>query len=198
MADNFFHEAFGGSFLNHIFLVCSCAPTWPNAPAGKVATFDADGNILADNQLTPDGYAVNTTQPAVSFVKPLGPDNEHPGYADLQRGQEYVGRLVKAVQDSGAWKDTAIIITYDEHGGRWDHVAPPKVDRWGPGSRVPAIIISPFARRGFIDHTRYDTTSILRLIERRWRLQPLGTRDANATDLSDALTVGGGELAALR
>ena len=92
--------------------------------------------------------------------------------------------------NSPVWSDVLIIAAYDENGGRWDHVAPPVVDRWGPGTRVPAIIISPFARRGFIDHTRYDTTSILRLIERRWRLQPLGTRDANATDLSDALTVG--------
>src|SRR5262249_9516105 len=109
----------------------------------------------------------------------LGPDNEHPGYADLLRGQNYVASLVSAVQNSPYWKDTAIIITYDENGGRWDHVAVPKGDRWGPGTRVPAIIISPYARRGFVDHTRYDTTSILAFIESRWDLAPLGKRDGN-------------------
>jgi len=60
--------------------------------------------------------------PAVAFVKPIGADNEHPGYADLLRGQQYVATLVKAVQDSAVWKDSVIIITYDEGGGRWDHV----------------------------------------------------------------------------
>jgi len=66
-------------------------------------------------------------------------------------------------------------------------VAPPKIDRWGPGTRVPTIIISPFARRHFIDHTMYDTTSILKLIEERWGLLPLGDRDARAADLTNAL-----------
>src|SRR5262249_15124232 len=63
--------------------------------------------------------------PAVSFIKPLGPDNEHPGYTSLLRGQQHVASLVSAIQASPYWKDTAIIITYDEHGGAWDHVAPP-------------------------------------------------------------------------
>src|SRR5262249_17439574 len=120
--------------------------------------------------------------PAVSFVKPLGPDNEHPGYATLQNGQLHVADLISAIQSSPAWDDTAIIITYDEQGGRWDHVPPPVIDRWGPGLRVPTIIISPFARKGFVDHTQYETASILRLIETRWQLEPLSTRDAAAGD----------------
>ena len=66
-----------------------------------------------------------------------------------------------------------IVITYDENGGFYDHAAVPTGDRWGPGSRVPAIIISPFARRGFVDKTPYDTGSILRFITRRWALAPL-------------------------
>ncbi len=90
---------------------------------------------------------------------------------------------MRAIQASRYWPDTAIIITYDEFGGRWDHVAPPVVDRWGPAERVPAIIVSPFARRGFVDHTLYDTTSILKTIELRWNLPPLGSRDAAAHDL---------------
>jgi acid phosphatase len=124
--------------------------------------------------------------PSVSFIKPLGPDNEHPGYASLARGQQHVADLVTAVQQSMYWADTAIIVTYDEHGGAWDHVAPPTGDRWGPGSRVPAIIISPYAKKNFVDHTQYDTTSILKLIETRWSLQPLGTRDAAVNDLTNA------------
>jgi phospholipase C len=124
--------------------------------------------------------------PAVSFVKPLGTHNEHPGYASLLAGQQHVADLVKTIRESSYWKDSAIIITYDENGGRWDHVAPPKGDRWGPGPRIPTIIISPFARKGFVDHTPYDTTSILKFIETRWGLAPLGTRDAQANDLSHA------------
>jgi len=128
--------------------------------------------------------------PSVSFIKPMGIDNEHPGYTDVLRGDQHALMLIQAVQNSPAWKDTAIILTYDEHGGFWDHVAPPKVDRWGPGSRVPAIVVSPFARRGFVDHTVYDTTSILATIEHRFGLAPLGERDQNATDLSAAFDFG--------
>jgi phospholipase C len=124
--------------------------------------------------------------PAVTFIKPLGPNNEHPGYATLLNGQQHAADLVAAIQNSPYWQDTAIIITYDEHGGRWDHVSPPVIDKWGPGIRVPAIVISPFARKGFVDHTQYETDSILKLIEERWNLQPLATRDANAGDLTTA------------
>ena len=132
-------------------------------------------------------YEVQTnTLPAVSFIKALGPENEHPGYASLLKGQQHVADLVQEVQNSPAWADTAIIITYDEHGGFWDHVAPPKADRWGPGNRVPAFIISPYARTGTVDHTQYDTTSILKLIEERFGLQPLSDRDARADGLSNA------------
>ena len=121
--------------------------------------------------------------PAVAFVKPIGGDNEHPGYSDLLRGQQYVASLVKTVQESAVWKDSVIIVTYDEGGGRWDHVPPPPGDRWGPGVRVPAVIISPYAKRRFVDHTTYETTSILKLIETRWNLAPLGRRDAAANGL---------------
>jgi LPXTG-motif cell wall-anchored protein len=280
LADHFFHAAFGGSFLNHFWLVCACTPVWPNAPAAIVAQVDSNGVMTKDGQVTPDGFAVNTSftvntphpsnvtdptrlvpnqtmpnigdrlseknvswawysggwndalaghadplfqfhhqpfvffqnyadgtaakkvhlkdeqdffadlkgnnLPAVVFIKPLGPDNEHPGYASLARGQQHVADLVSAVQNSAYWKDTAIIVTYDEHGGAWDHVAPPNGDRWGPGSRVPAIVISPYAKRGFVDHTTYDTTSILKLIETRWNLAALGSRDAAANDLTNA------------
>ena len=80
-----------------------------------------------------------------------------------------------------------IVVTYDENGGLWDHVAPPKTDKWGPGTRVPTLIISPYAKKGFVDHTVYDTTSILKLIETRHHLEPLGSRDAGVADLTNAL-----------
>jgi phospholipase C len=97
-----------------------------------------------------------------------------------------VASLVKAVQESAFWKDSVIIVTYDEGGGRWDHVPPPPGDRWGPGVRIPAIIISPYAKRRFVDHTTYETVSILKLIETRWNLAPLGSRDAAANNLLNA------------
>jgi len=79
-----------------------------------------------------------------------------------------------------------VIVTYDENGGFWDHVAPPKGDRWGPGNRIPAIIISPFARKGFVDHTLYDTTSILRFITRRFDLLLLPGLKARAEAMAGA------------
>jgi len=131
------------------------------------------------------------TLPAVSFVKPLGDANEHPGYTDLLSGEQHTLELINAVRNGPNWKDAAIIVTYDENGGFWDHVAPPKGDRWGPGSRIPAIIISPYVKKGFIDHTSYDTMSILAFIEHRFGLPPLGTRDGAANDLSNAFATGG-------
>ena len=89
--------------------------------------------------------------------------------------------IIYQIQQSFIWDDAVIIVTYAANGGIWDHVAPPKIDRWGPGTRVPTIIISPFAKRHFVDHTTYDTTSILKLIETRWGLTPLETRDANSS-----------------
>lgn len=280
LADNFFHGAFGGSFLNHIYLVCVCAPKYPNAPADMVAQLDANGMLAKDGAITPDGYAVNTIQtsyqphsakitdaakllppqegvtigdrlsdkgvswawysggwddalagkpdalfqfhhqpfayfkqfgdgtpgrkehlkdekemlagiaagnlPAVAFWKPIGAENEHPGYANVSSGDHKVASVIKSIEQSPLWASTAIIITYDENGGSWDHVAPPKIDGWGPGSRVPTLIISPFAKKGFVDHTQYDTTSILRFIEKRYDLQAVGTRDAAANDLTNA------------
>jgi len=111
--------------------------------------------------------------PSVTFYKPQGNLNEHADYSSVSDGDAHVADIVEHLERSPQWVHMLVIVTYDENGGFWDHVAPPKADRWGPGSRIPAIIISPFARRGFIDHTQYDTTSILRLITRRWNLPVL-------------------------
>jgi phospholipase C len=134
------------------------------------------------------------TLPPVSFVKPAGVDNEHPNYADVATGESHAESLIQAVRNGPNWADSAIIVTYDEGGGFWDHVAPPAGDRWGPGTRVPTIVISPFARKGYIDSTAYDVTSITAFIEHRWGLAPLGTRDANAADLTNAFDFAGGDL----
>jgi phospholipase C len=92
----------------------------------------------------------------------------------------HVADLVAAVRNSPIWRDSVIVITYDENGGRWDHVPPPvRSDGWGVGVRVPAIVVSPLARKGAIDSHEMETVSILKLIERRYHLAPLGTRDAD-------------------
>jgi phospholipase C len=285
LLDNFFQGALGGSFLNHIWLVCACAPTWPNPPRELRSEIDGEGVVLRERKVTAAGdgdYAVNTTQsiflnngrqggdllppqsaptigdrltekgidwawysggwnlaiksrtadeekqltdlsfqwhhqpfayfarfdptneagrrerdrhlkdavqlevdiksgnlPPVAFYKPIGVLNQHPGYANLVSADEEVGRIVKLMDESPMRDSYAIIITYDENGGFYDHVAPPqpgtggRADFFGPGSRVPTVIVSPFARKNSIDHTPYDTTSILRLIGERHRLAPL-------------------------
>jgi acid phosphatase len=321
LADNFFMGAFGGSYLNHVWLICACTPVDRDAPQNQRAQVGADGwlktkassapSVLTaapeflSGVVTPDGYSVNTTQPPyqpsivppaaggdprltdpakytlppqtlttigdtlsakgvswawysgawdaalkdgmqppqakrvvinyrepggrnfithhqpfnyfarfapgtsdraehlkdesdlvagiergtlpqVVFYKPQGSLNEHPGYADVQSGDEHIANLIAKIKASPLWPSTAIIVTYDENGGFWDHVPPPKGDRWGPGTRIPTMIISPYAKRHHIDHTQYDTTSILKLITRRFDLTPLPGVRAGAGDLTAA------------
>jgi acid phosphatase len=322
LADNFFQGGFGGSFFNHFFLICACAPYYghdginPNGGANpSVAAVDADGVTLAtapnspksaldgppvfvrSGNLTPDFYAVNTmmppyppsgnadtrqrtvdlksattlvpqtettigdlltkagvgwayyagawnfalshppfaagrskavpnfqyhhqpfdyfaafdpatpagranrtahlrdagvvtdpaklpasrflsdiragTLPPVTFYKPQGSVNEHAAYANVADGDRHIAALLTALRASPQWRHMLVVVTYDEFGGWWDHVAPPKADRFGPGTRIPALIISPYARKGVVDHTLYDTTSILRFITERWKLPVL-------------------------
>src|SRR5437764_68941 len=322
IADDFFQSAFGGSFLNHQWLIAAASPVWPGAPVANHSIIDSNGMPTAYPLYTPTGpvldrqltqlcpsavpnracgdYAVNTIQPAfqpfkgspqlppqtgntigdelskadvswawyaggwsnadgdvgapgwtngfvpgvcadpdsspnpawpycpnkvfqyhhqpfnyfaafdpstpaglanrqahlkdeaefrslvgdsskscqldsVSFVKPIGLENEHPGYTSEPRGSSHLVDLLQAIQGSACAKDTMVIVTYDEFGGQWDHVSPPGQggtagphDEWGPGTRIPALIVSPFLRGNFVvDHTQYDTTSILATIEHR-------------------------------
>ena len=118
--------------------------------------------------------------PAVTFYKPQGNLNEHAGYADVASGDQHLADLVSHLEKSPQWPGMVVVITYDENGGFWDHVAPPKADRWGPGNRIPAFIVSPFAKAGTIDHTLNDTTSILRLITDRYGLPVLPGLQARA------------------
>ena len=111
--------------------------------------------------------------PAVTFYKPQGNLNQHSGYANIEDADRHIADLVAKLQASPQWKGMLIVITYDEFGGIWDHVPPPHGDKLGPGTRIPAIVISPLAKNGVVDHTPYDTGSILRFITRRWNLEPL-------------------------
>ncbi|WP_411381275.1 acid phosphatase [Pseudomonas sp. MPB26] len=315
LCDNFFQGAFGGSFLNHQYLVSATAPVYPNAAQSvakaQIATLQSDDPSdprlkpldtspasamtgppqFGPSALTPDGYAVNTLAPpywptwirdpqnpdyskpdlpnvlvpqthehigdklsknnvdwawyagawqatldqfkdsggipkipnfqyhhqpfnyfkqqgpqnraerdkrlrdgglgdeastnkffadaqagklpAVTFYKPQGNLNMHAGYADVASGDRHIVRALKVLQESPQWPNMVVVVTVDENGGWWDHVAPPKGDRWGPGTRVPALVVSPFARKGTVDHTVYDTASILRLITRVFQLETL-------------------------
>jgi len=280
LCDNFYHSAFGGSFLNHMWLIAAASPVFPNAPTSIVAQVDGSGKLIRDGQVTPDGYVVNTsytvnaphpasaaanvlvpnqtiptigdrlddkkvswawysggwdsalaghadptfqfhhqpfayfakyadgtqakkdhlkdekefiaaarngTLPSVSFVKPLGINNEHPGYSDVANGENHTVELINDVLNGPDGKDVLIVVTYDENGGFWDHVAPPVIDKkWGPGTRVPTLLVGPYVKRGYVDHTMYETVSILSLIENRWGLSPLSSRDKNANPLQNA------------
>jgi phospholipase C len=276
ICDHFFHAAFGGSFINHQWLIAAATPVFPNPPPDAVVEFDGAGNLVRDGSVTPDGFVIVSldpwanphgagaspewlvppqvaptigdrlsaagvdwawyaggwddtvagnpdpnfipnhqpflyfeayaegtaaraahlkdenalageiaagTLPPVVFVKPKATFDEHPSSADLLTGQKHSVALIERLMASSFWNDTVVILTYDENGGFWDHVPPPVVDRWGPGTRIPALIFSPFAKGG-VDSTVYDTTAILKLIETRWNLPALGTRDAAQPDLS--------------
>ena len=325
LADNFFMGAFGGSFLNHHWLICACTPVHADAPASMRPQLDGQGRLkkrpaspasvldgpveVFDGRVTPDGYLVNTSQPPyqpssvppapggslnlanpaqhpvppqnaktvgdtlsakgvswvwyaggwnaaladgrrdakekrgviynrdkgspifqphhqpfnyyarfapgtpdraqhlkdgedffaaidkgtlpqVAFYKPAGRVNEHPSYTDLLSGDAHIADALERLRRSPQWQKMAVIVTYDENGGFWDHVPPPAGpgwgDRWGPGTRVPTLVVSPYAKRGHVDHTSYDTTSILKLITKRFGLEPLPGVRANAGDLSNA------------
>jgi phospholipase C len=129
---------------------------------------------------------------AVSFVKPIGAENEHPGYASEALGSNHLVALLQAIQRSACAADTMVVVTYDEFGGQWDHVPPPGQggtpgphDQWGPGTRIPALVVSPFLQASFVvDHQEYDTTSILTTIEHRFGVAALSSRDAALNDLS--------------
>lgn len=270
-----------GSFVNHSFLVCAHAFECKDAPGQVRAHFDADGRMVQDGQVTPEGFVVNTSRsiqlhapsdtnpallvpprdmphlgdrldaagvdwrwysgvydnavagrpdplfqfhhqpmayfrnlapgtpgqqahlkdlkdlyadidagrlPPVVFYKPIGELNLHPGYANITDGDEHLGKLVRRLQASPQYADMLILVTYDEHGGFWDHVAPPcGTAGGGPGIRVRLIAIGPTVRRGFIDRTQYDSGSILRSTEDRGDLPPLGLLEGRNTNMRNLL-----------
>jgi phospholipase C len=131
------------------------------------------------------------TLPAVAFYKPAGRYTQHPAYTDIISGDAHIAALLDKLRASRQWQDMLVIVTYDENGGYWDHVPPPTGpgwgDRWGPGSRVPTLLIGPHVKRGFVDKTAYDTTSIIKFITERFDLEPLPGVRAKVGDFSNAL-----------
>ena len=128
--------------------------------------------------------AQNGTLPAVAFIAPSGASEHPPG--SLRAGQRLVRALISELMRSDLWYSSAFMWTYDDWGGWYDHVSPPWVDKYGYGFRVPALLVSPYARRGHTDSTQLDYTSILKFIEENWSLEPLAERDAKASSIFSA------------
>jgi acid phosphatase len=145
------------------------------------------------------------TLPKVSFIKPLGIENEHPGYASESNGSDHLVDLIKAIRKGPDGKKTLIVVTYDEFGGQWDHMSPPGQGRagahdpFGPGTRVPALIVSPRLTTSSVDHTVYDTTSIMATIEKAFGLPPVDhpagviPRDRKVDPLTHMIRLGEGK-----
>lgn len=143
------------------------------------------------------------TLPDVSFLDPRfldeakGTSNDDHPHADIRNGEAFLNQVYSAVTQSSAWPNAVLVINFDEWGGFFDHEPPPL----GPippgdlaagsdgrlGFRVPSLIVSPFARRSYVDSTQFDHTSVLKLIEWRWDLNPLTVRDATVSNLATAL-----------
>src|SRR5215212_3173521 len=312
LADNYFQAGFGGSWLNHMYLVCACTGQWEPPPAPPIAQavpvpglppgfyLDRDSNVRATDSFVvdtsmppfaflPPGYppggptilpltavafggtttptvvtarhignrlddknipwayyvegynapvtpggrvdadhlpinqfpnpaatpgqqkvqdlgnlrqalVTGTNVPSVAFVMPAKGTSMHPGEGSVQAGDVWLGPvptpgaptptgtvgILTAIRNSPIWPNTAVILTWDENGGFYDHVSPPLADQWGPGSRVPALIISPFSAGGKIDNNQYDHTSVLKLIETVFDVPPLGGERANMGNLLSA------------
>jgi phospholipase C len=129
--------------------------------------------------------AQNGTLPQVSWIIPNSDLSEHPP-ASIATGSSYVTSLVNAVMNSPVWSSTAIFIAWDDWGGFYDHVDPPKVDQYGLGIRVPGLVISPYARQGYVDHKTYSFESWLKIVEERFGIIPMTGRDNTANDMADA------------
>jgi acid phosphatase len=178
-------------------------PSTPDGRANRAAHL-LDAGVVTNPEVLPDSRFLSDLRsgrlPRVTFYKPQGSVTEHASYSSIADGDRHIATLLTALKASPQWDHMLVVVTYDEFGGWWDHVAPPKADRWGPGTRIPALIVSPYAKGGSVEHTQYDTTSILRFITRRWKLPMLEgivRRDAALAanglpkmgDLTEALTL---------
>jgi len=146
-------------------------------------------NVVNENEFVKDAMSPN--MPAVSWLVPNTPESEHP-VADVCMGENWTVRQINAIMQGPNWNSTAIFIVWDDFGGFYDHVAPPSQDLYGYSIRVPFLIISPYAKQtiygqqGYITHSTYELSSVLRFIEERFGVAPLTARDATANDVLDA------------
>ena len=162
-----------------------------NRPGYIFSTFDAIRHIRRGPQWETNvvpwtGFQADVARGDLAPVTWLVTDtaeSEHPP-ASACLGENTTVADLDALMRSPLWKSTAVFVTWDDFGGFYDHVAPPRRDQLGLGPRVPTLVISPYARRGYVDHATYDFSSLLRFVERRFGLAPLTTRDAHAADLS--------------
>jgi phospholipase C len=151
-------------------------PDWTNGDVAKSTSFftDVSGGRL----------------PSVSWIVPTGVNSDHPGSNSFgtkssDTGPAWVSSIVNAVGSSKYWKNTAIFVTWDDWGGWYDHVAPQQIDQNGLGFRVPLLVISPYAKRGYVSHVQHEFGSILHFTEEQFSLPSLFARDAISDDLSD-------------
>jgi phospholipase C len=119
----------------------------------------------------------------VTWIVPAANNSDHPG-APAQ-GPDWVASIVNAIGASQYWNSTTIFISWDDWGGFYDHVLPPQTDDMGLGFRVPVIVVSPYAKRGYVSHVTHESSGFLRYMEEVFNLPTLGTRDATADDFSD-------------
>ncbi len=138
--------------------------------------------VVLDTQFLTD--AVSGALPSVSWLV-TGPGSEHPP-ASVCRGENWTVQQLNALMQGPDWRTTAVFITWDDFGGFYDHAPPPKVDQFGFGPRVPLLIISPYAKKGFVSHTVYEFSSLLKFVEERYGLAPLTARDTEANDVTDS------------
>jgi hypothetical protein len=127
---------------------------------------------------------MNGNLPNVCWIV-SGPTSEHPPDSSCL-GENWTVQQINAIMQGGDWDSTAIFVTWDDFGGFYDHVPPPKVDNFGFGPRVPLLIISPYAKRGYISHTQYEFSSLLKFAESRFKLAALTARDTVANDMTDS------------
>ncbi len=139
-------------------------------------------HVVPDTQFVED--AMSGDLPAVSWLV-TGENSEHPPYSTCE-GENWTVQQINAVMEGPDWISTAVFLTWDDFGGFYDHVPPPKVDQFGFGPRVPLLIISSFAKRGYVSHTAYEFSSFLKFVEERFNLRPLTKRDRLANDMLDS------------
>jgi phospholipase C len=140
-------------------------------------------NVVSQDTFATDAMAGNL--PSVSWLTPDDSYDEHPPKS-VCVGENWTVEQINAIMQGPDWDSTAIFIVWDDFGGFYDHVPPPTVDLYGLSIRVPLIIISPYAKPGYITHTPYEFSSVLKFIEERFNVAPLTARDANANDITDA------------